>query len=197
MNFFGKLAVGACATLGFAGAALAVPAPYPNPGTESTTVASFSAGVSGLLVLWYTGNVAGFTNYAFAQINGVDTGTCLDSQTSTYGDLCSVGAVTAGDSIVFGIYVQDTDTKYYSNPALNDDGINHVYFANYDGDSFVPAGFNFQWEDLAGGGDFSYGDHSYIATIQAVPEPASWALMITGFGLAGIAVRRRRALAHA
>jgi hypothetical protein len=27
----------------------------------------------------------------------------------------------------------------------------------------------------------------------AVPEPASWALMLTGFGLAGVAIRRQRA----
>lgn len=32
-------------------------------------------------------------------------------------------------------------------------------------------------------------------TITAVPEPATWGLMITGFGLAGAAMRRRRALA--
>lgn len=31
----------------------------------------------------------------------------------------------------------------------------------------------------------------------AVPEPASWALMISGFGLAGVALRRRRALVTA
>ncbi len=30
--------------------------------------------------------------------------------------------------------------------------------------------------------------------ILAVPEPASWAMMISGFGLAGIALRRRRRL---
>lgn len=30
-------------------------------------------------------------------------------------------------------------------------------------------------------------------TVQAVPEPASWALMITGFGLVGAALRRRSA----
>ena len=32
--------------------------------------------------------------------------------------------------------------------------------------------------------------------VAAVPEPATWAMMIMGFGLAGAAVRRRRALAR-
>ncbi len=36
---------------------------------------------------------------------------------------------------------------------------------------------------------------SYTATLTytSVPEPAAWAMLITGFGLAGIAARRRRA----
>jgi hypothetical protein len=38
--------------------------------------------------------------------------------------------------------------------------------------------------DLDGGGDFTL-------TITAVPEPANWALLITGFGLTGAALRRR------
>lgn len=33
---------------------------------------------------------------------------------------------------------------------------------------------------------------AYTLRIAAVPEPASWAMMIGGFGLAGMAVRRRR-----
>ena len=32
---------------------------------------------------------------------------------------------------------------------------------------------------------------------SAVPEPATWAMMITGFGLAGTAIRRRRSIAIA
>jgi hypothetical protein len=34
-------------------------------------------------------------------------------------------------------------------------------------------------------------------TLSAVPEPATWAMMITGFGLLGLAARRRRELATA
>ncbi|WP_217352574.1 PEPxxWA-CTERM sorting domain-containing protein [Sphingomonas sp. ID1715] len=36
-----------------------------------------------------------------------------------------------------------------------------------------------------------------FGAINAVPEPASWALMVAGFGLAGAATRRRRVLATA
>ena len=36
-----------------------------------------------------------------------------------------------------------------------------------------------------------------IGEFAAVPEPATWALMIVGFGLAGGTLRKRRALAHA
>ncbi len=38
------------------------------------------------------------------------------------------------------------------------------------------------------------GDFELISlpTTSAVPEPATWAMMITGFGLAGTAIRRRR-----
>jgi hypothetical protein len=50
--------------------------------------------------------------------------------------------------------------------------------------------------------DFGWGDHIYsvnfgagvsdqVAVYQIVPEPGSWALMLAGFSLAGIALRRR------
>lgn len=43
-------------------------------------------------------------------------------------------------------------------------------------------------------GDFEV-DHLQFGTAGAVPEPAAWALMISGFGLAGASLRRRRSTA--
>ena len=42
-----------------------------------------------------------------------------------------------------------------------------------------------------------YMDGVFNWSITGVPEPGAWTLMITGFGLAGAALRRRRALAAA
>jgi hypothetical protein len=50
-------------------------------------------------------------------------------------------------------------------------------------------GPNFQ--EIKSSGIFS----TNTVTVTAVPEPAAWALMTTGFGLAGAALRRRRAIA--
>jgi hypothetical protein len=38
---------------------------------------------------------------------------------------------------------------------------------------------------------------NFVGNVAAVPEPATWGLMIAGFGLAGGALRRRHRLAHA
>lgn len=45
------------------------------------------------------------------------------------------------------------------------------------------------WDPQTGG---SYGGQIDFAAAPAVPEPATWAMMIAGFGIAGFAMRRRR-----
>ena len=49
------------------------------------------------------------------------------------------------------------------------------------------------------GDNRSTGSLGGTVTINAVPEPGTWAMMLLGFGAAGVAMRRRRApvLAHA
>lgn len=48
------------------------------------------------------------------------------------------------------------------------------------------AGARFQQVNAGAGSD------KILGAVSAVPEPATWALMITGFGIAGLALRRRR-----
>jgi hypothetical protein len=45
-----------------------------------------------------------------------------------------------------------------------------------------------------GSGRSDFGSNGFAGR---VPEPASWALLVAGFGLTGAAIRRRRALATA
>jgi hypothetical protein len=49
--------------------------------------------------------------------------------------------------------------------------------------------------DCPGCGDGGSFDKALLERTGSVPEPASWALMISGFGLLGAALRRRRAVA--
>lgn len=56
--------------------------------------------------------------------------------------------------------------------------------------------------DFAGGADFVGYDQITFGSVRpgdpnAIPEPATWAMLITGFGLVGAAARRRRTLAQA
>ena len=55
--------------------------------------------------------------------------------------------------------------------------------------ALTPGAFETSTVDLVVMDDFLFGEPTLAAI---VPEPASWALVISGFGLAGVALRRRR-----
>jgi hypothetical protein len=63
-------------------------------------------------------------------------------------------------------------------------------------DSLTATSVTFQYADVAlsPGAPYLVGE---FVTTAGVPEPASWALLIGGFGLSGAMLRRRRALAAA
>ncbi len=167
---------------------------YPTRGKQNTVNYTFTAARTGDITAWFTGSTAGYTENLGLLINGVATGiTGLGNKTSAYGDKLVLGRANAGDSLVFFANVATTKHIYYSDKTLNADGVNHVFSAAYVGDAKVPAGTYVGFEDLWNGGDFNYFDETFVFdnVATSVPEPASWALMVVGFGMVGFARRRR------
>jgi hypothetical protein len=84
-----------------------------------------------------------------------------------------------------------------SNAALNFDGGNHIFSrAVSAGEAFAssPAGTYVAFEDLTFPfSDFNYFDQTFEFTVaSAVPEPATWAMMLLGFfGVGFLAYRRK------
>jgi hypothetical protein len=81
--------------------------------------------------------------------------------------------------------------------SLNDNAA-YANWINLD-TTFVPTStsvtFHFQSGNVGGQGSVGLDALQIISPAGAAPEPGAWALMLGGFGLAGAALRRRRALA--
>jgi len=71
----------------------------------------------------------------------------------------------------------------------------YVGLGNLTNSSFSFTGLQYSLTLTQGSGSFDANQFTTTAgSIAAVPEPASWATMVAGFGVAGMALRRRRAL---
>lgn len=186
----------AIAALALAGSAFADAIPYPGTGTENPALYTFTATSTGDLSAYFYASTASYDETLGMLVNGVDTGVNgLENHQTAYGTQLDFGNVHAGDVLTFYINVANTGATYYSNKALNGDGVNHVYSTSFSGDGgTIPAGTYVAFEDLPSGGDLNYRDEEFVFTntTTTVPEPAGVALMLAGLGLVGVAARRRR-----
>ena len=121
----------------------------------------------------------------------------FDDHSSHTGDTYYLGSFAAGTVLDFTLDVLNTGNTFFSDDALsNADGVTHAQLSSA-GDR-VTVGF----EDLYGGGDRDYNDavfsisNASLAPVAAVPEPASWAMMIFGIGGVGGLLRRGRKAAQ-
>ena len=98
----------------------------------------------------------------------------------------------------FGFYLGTASNgTFFSNTALNADGVDHLYAyggtgtGNLDGDVFDVNSFILAWEDLSGGGDRDYQDFvAVVHDITPVPLPTAIWLLVSGLiGLTGVARR--------
>lgn len=101
-------------------------------------------------------------------------------------------ATQSGSINYFGPGTQTAFGTFVGNPGFNDRIVRYDLIIPHTASSFFLAinagGAGFQFGD-----DESWGLDNFALSAQAVPEPASWALMITGFGMIGAAMRRRTA----
>ena len=116
----------------------------------------------------------------------------FDNKLTPVGTVYDLGSYAAGTVLTFSLHVLNTGDTFLSGLAgANPDGVGHAAVNNLGRGSTV--GF----EDFFGGGDRDYNDLNFSLTNSgAVPEPATWAMMILGFGFVGAALRTRRSIGN-
>lgn len=175
--------------------------PYPDSGTENTTLYTFTATSTGDIGAYFYSETAGYTNTLSLLVNGVITpessAGVLNNHASSKGDFVTLGHVNAGDVLTFQLNVITTGETLFSNKSWNDDGINHVYATSFSGDIVhgIPAGTYVGFEDLHGGGDLDYDDETFVFTnIAAVPEPETYVMLLIGLAVMSITARQRKVI---
>lgn len=131
------------------------------------------AGVGGTTLATQTVALSGLIFRPTAATSFVDvfTGTAALRTGQAYTALLS--GASANVALLFGPDSTSTRDAYASGALIKNNALDTACRTN----TYCDANFRFT---------------TATATTPAVPEPASWALMLTGFGVAGAALRRRR-----
>lgn len=182
-TFVGAL-VGAAAVLGLAGSANAAATLYAAydgnfADTSSFRLVTDAFGLQNVTISGTNGN--GTTTWGGIAGNyGANT----DTGEVQFQDCCSSAFTVDYDDFFFG------SASYTISAIYN----GHNVSATFSPESNASGGFvGFLGNDSNGFESDAQVNDTVVATLGGAPEPAAWALMISGFGLAGVSLRRRRA----
>jgi hypothetical protein len=206
-------------TIGFAILATIAAAPAAAAPTYYTDAAAFAAAVNGPIHLEsfenpsFEGfNIQAYDRFTMSNMAGLARGGYQPSDgvaalQTNHGDL-PVSATFYAPISAFGIDVIGLGTvlptQFYFETGSGDYAFPDIYieyfsevhfFGVIDPDGFTQVAFHgLVWEDIS----FDLARSvDYVAPMPgAVPEPASWAMLIAGFGIIGAAQRRRRNVSH-
>jgi len=183
----GCVAAALCASSGAMAQAIAA------PGTEGFAVI---AGANAI-VAKYEGNSASYSNDLFL-VRDIALGGDLfifNNHANAVGVTFNLGLFTPGTELIFRLHVNNTGEDFFTGLASrNPDGHTHARAET----NWQPNTTLVSFEDLHVPGPFDYNDLSFSflnttsRAVDGVPEPATWALLLVGFGMAGAGWRRRQ-----
>jgi hypothetical protein len=148
--------------------------------SPSTRLTIFG-GPDGAGTLGFLFNTVG-NSYCAATLANIASPTCVNFNTKAFGFFLSTPANT-----------------FYSQTALNADGVDHLVAfqggpgaGNLNGNPWLANEYLLAWEDLYGGGDRDYEDFVVLVeSVVGVPEPTGIALFGLGLFAVGVISRRR------
>ena len=213
------IAAFAAITLGAASPALAAGTwLFGDSPTDSQLLIRGTRSAQATQMGWFNANgfhIGGNSNYLVGNIDGLELrnffsfrpGGFARAASLEIGNLGGVGDgggfnPGTGSTVTWTLYdlatTIDSDQTYSDVSIFNDLGTGTVYGSVTVGSatSLVTVALNaagIQALNRAVDGGFAFNVGGALSFDAAVPEPASWAMMIAGFGLVGAAMRRRSA----
>jgi len=190
---FAALAAGAVVVAGGAHAATFLVSAMGNSSTDGSALSTISL-TSGELFqvsvdpndLWSAGPLPRWSNADGLTGNRVATGTDESGE--------AAGTLIGQD---FGTWTQNGLTAPFGTLVGEINGVFHVLGTSFSGAAWDTGTLNlFYWDsnNFDNSGSISA---DVTAAAGVVPEPATWGMMILGFGMAGAMFRRRRQLLQA
>lgn len=154
---------------------------------------SYRVARDGFVMGFFAGQTAAYDSDLSVIAAGYpDSGQHIGNHTSDVGDKTIFGWYRAGTELTFKLDVHNTGDTFYSDTALNPDGISHTKAFQFSlplGPFYELVPITFMgFEDLLGGGDMDFNDSMAMfsnVVMVPVPEPSSIAMMLAGLGLLG------------